>query len=147
MSGLSASDRDTELPLVPLQSTGTGNPRHFVCHNIKIKYRKRTEKPKEVVHLCSSVATEHSENKTRNYGLAMTKAGIHLFSIQMLPNLTCRRGLLPAGAGHPTKLMAPSEKFWQALDPCPLASTCSTRGKHNEDLLLLVACVEIQPWG
>lgn len=31
--------------------------------------------------------------------------------------------------------MALAEKLWQALDPCPVASTCSTRGEHNEDLL------------
>lgn len=43
------------------------------------------------------------------------------------------RVLLPPGAGDPTKLMA--EKFWQGLDPCPLTSTCSTHGEHNEDPL------------
>lgn len=45
------------------------------------------------------------------------------------------RDLLPPGAGDPTKLMAPAEKFWQALNLCPLPNTCFTHGKHNEDPL------------
>lgn len=69
-------------PLVPVQSMGTGNPGCFGFHNIKKKYRKCIEKPKEVVHLCTSLATEHStENIMGSYGLAITKAGNHLFSI------------------------------------------------------------------
>lgn len=148
ISGLSASDQATELPLVPLQSIGTGNPRHFGFHNVKIKCRKRIEKSKEVVRLCTSLAAEHNtENITGDYGLAIAKAGDHLFSTQLLPNLAGMRELPPPGAGDPTKLVALAEMFWQALDPCPLASTCSTGGEHNEELLLLVACVETQQWG
>lgn len=133
-------DRATELPLVPLQSMATGSPGHFGFHHIKKKYRKCIEKPREVVHFCASLAAEHNtENRMGNYGLAITKAGKHFLSTQLLPNLTCMRDLLPAGAGDPTKLMALAEKFWQALDPRPPASAHSTHGKHNEALLLLVA--------
>lgn len=69
------------------------------------------------------------------YSLAITQAGNHLFSIQCLTKVTCTRELLPPGAGDPTKLMALAELFWQAHDLCPLASTCFTHGKHNEDPL------------
>ena len=128
-------DRATELPLVPLQSMGTGNPRRFGFHNIKKKYRKCTEKPKEVFHLCTSLAAEHNTEKIMgSLKVAITKAG-NLLSTQLLPDLTCMRKLVPSGAGDPTKLMTLAEKFWQALGSCPLASTCSTHGKRNEDPL------------
>lgn len=75
----------------------------------------------------------NTENITGNDGLAVTKAGNHLFSTQLLPKLTRTGELLPAGAGEPTKPMVLAEKLWQGLDPCPLASTCSARVEHKED--------------
>jgi len=111
-------DQATEAHLVPLQSVGTGNPRHSGLHNVKEKYRKCAEKCKEVARLCTSLAAEHStENIMGNYGLAITKEENHLFSIQLLPSLTYMRERPPPGVGDPAKLTALPEEFWHALVP------------------------------
>lgn len=86
----------------------------------------------------------NTENITGNDGLAVTKAGNHLFSTQLLPKLTCTGELLPAGAGEPTKPMVLAEKLWQGLAPVPWPALALHVSSTRRILLLLVAFVEIQ---
>lgn len=78
---------------------------------------------------------------------AITKAGNHLFSIQLLPKITWMREQLPPGAGDPTKLMALAENCGRVLTPVPWPALASHVLSTRRTLLLLVAFVETQQWG